>query len=213
MANTKVNQLSPTRFELLGGPVCLDFINTLDDRPTQPKELLKTFINLARFAGDSGILTPAQTNRFIERSPLFPEEAAATLRTAREMREAMFAVFSAIVKKQPVPRMAMAQVNGYIQDAFQHLRLVQSNGSFSWEFDNISSPERPFDPVLWPIARSAAELLASDQLRFVRTCESETCQWFFLDTSKNHRRQWCDMTKCGNRAKARRFYARKKKTA
>jgi len=33
---------------------------------------------------------------------------------------------------------------------------------------------------------------------------------FFLDTSKNHHRRWCDMTRCGNRAKVQRFYARKK---
>ena len=211
MESTTAGGRRTSRFGLLGGPVCLDFLNTLDDRPTQPKELLRTFIDLARFAGDSGVLTPAQANRLIERSPLFPSEAAAALHTAREMREAMFVVFSAIVKKQPVPKIALAQVNGYIQEAAQHANLAPQNGSFVWEFDRFSSPERPFDPVLWPIARSAADLLASDQLRFVRTCESQTCQWFFLDTSKSHRRQWCDMSKCGNRAKARRFYARQKK--
>jgi predicted RNA-binding Zn ribbon-like protein len=210
VANYESAESHPPRFDLVAGAVCLDFINTLDDRPAQPKELLRTFVDLARFARQSGILTPALANRFIERSPLFPDEAAATLHSAREMREAMFAVFSAIVKRQPAPGMALAQVNGYIQDASQHLRLVQNKARFAWEFDNISGPERPFDPILWPIAHSAGELLASDQLHFVRACEAETCQWFFLDTSKNHRRHWCDMAKCGNRAKARRFYARKK---
>ena len=53
----------------------------------------------------------------------------------------------------------------------------------------------------WPIARSAADLLASDQLAYVRACSSKVCEWFFLDTSKNHHRRWCDMTRCGNRAK------------
>ncbi|MCI0410541.1 MAG: CGNR zinc finger domain-containing protein [Acidobacteria bacterium] len=32
----------------------------------------------------------------------------------------------------------------------------------------------------------------------------------FLDRSKRGNRRWCDMTVCGNRAKARRFYLRKK---
>ena len=208
MVNAKPNRRRAPRFELLGGPVCLDFVNTLDDRPTQPKELLNSYIDLACFGEDSGILRPAQANRFIERSPLLPEAAAATLRSAIEMREAMFAVFSAMMKKQPAPKDALAQLNGFIQDAAQHMRLTQSNRRFRWEFDDTSSPERPFDPVLWPIARSAAELLASDQLPFVRACSSKTCQWLFLDVSKNHRRRWCDMTKCGNRAKARRFYTR-----
>jgi predicted RNA-binding Zn ribbon-like protein len=64
--------------------------------------------------------------------------------------------------------------------------------------------------MLWPIVRSAAELLASDNLPFVRACSSNTCQWFFLDTSKNHRRRWCSMKLCGNRAKVRKFYARQR---
>jgi len=70
-----------------------------------------------------------------------------------------------------------------------------------------------FEAPLWPIARSAAELLASEQVHFIRNCSSKTCQWLFLDTSKNHRRRWCDMKLCGNRAKVRRFYTRKKKGA
>ena len=44
----------------------------------------------------------------------------------------------------------------------------------------------------------------------VRQCASETCSWLFLDKTKNHRRRWCDMKSCGNRAKARRYYQRQK---
>jgi len=36
-----------------------------------------------------------------------------------------------------------------------------------------------FETMLWPIVRSAGELLASDNLPFVRACSSKTCQWFF----------------------------------
>ena len=72
---------------------------------------------------------------------------------------------------------------------------------------------REFESLLWPIARAAGDLLVSDQLPYVRTCVSKTCEWFFLDTSKSHHRRWCDMTRCGNRAKVQRFYARQKKTS
>jgi predicted RNA-binding Zn ribbon-like protein len=40
----------------------------------------------------------------------------------------------------------------------------------------------------------------------VGLCASEACGWVFLDPS--HRRRWCTMAICGNRAKARRFAAR-----
>ncbi|MGA7907457.1 MAG: ABATE domain-containing protein [Candidatus Sulfotelmatobacter sp.] len=208
--NAKPSGKRVPRFELLGGPVCLDFINTLDDRSTQPKELLKSYNDLLHFCADAGLLPARQVDDLVVRSYGLPEQAKKTLQSAIEMREAMFTVFSAIMKKQSVPRGALAQLNGFIQEAAQHMCLVQTNGRFTWEFARLTSPEYALDPVLWPIARSAADLLASDQLPFVRACESETCRWLFLDTSKNHRRQWCDMTKCGNRAKARRFYVRQK---
>jgi predicted RNA-binding Zn ribbon-like protein len=58
---------------------------------------------------------------------------------------------------------------------------------------------------LWPVARSAAELLTSGDLARVGQCPGEECGWLFLDTSRAGRRQWCDMADCGNLAKVRRF--------
>jgi predicted RNA-binding Zn ribbon-like protein len=215
----------PPRFELIAGSVCLDFINTLDDRfMSESKELLKTYLDLARFGEDAGILDEMRVDRLFARSQTSPEAAQQALNAAIELREAMFAVFAAVANRKPVPPAALLRLNQYIQGAAQHAQLVptrstseqpvaKKNGSekasFAWRFDALPSD---FDDPLWPIAQSAAELLASDQLAHVHMCASKTCQWFFLDTSKNHRRCWCDMTKCGNRAKFRRFYDRKKKS-
>lgn len=195
----------------MAGSLCLDFINTLDDLySNQPQELLKSYIDLARFGEDTGILAPAQVDRWFERSYVSPDAAQKALDAAIQMREAMHAVFAAILNQKPVPRSPLLTLNQYIQAAAQNSQLVPVNGGFEWRFDAL--PES-FESPLWPIARSAADLLASEQLGLVRTCASETCQWFFLDTSKNHGRRWCDMTTCGNRAKFQRFYRRKKKLA
>jgi len=203
------------RFELLSGDaICLDFVNTLDDRfSDEPKELLKDYVDLARFAEDTGALSAAYVDRLMEKSPMMPGESRRALEAAIQMRETMYAVLAAILNKKPVPAAALYTLNGYVQAAAQHLQLAPKNknvsGIFEWHFE-----ETPlnFEAPLWPIARSAAELLASDELAYVRACESQTCQWLFLDTSKNHRRRWCDMTKCGNRAKAQRFYKRKRRS-
>lgn len=208
-ANRKIVRRRPPRFELVAGALCLDFVNTLDDRfSSEPKELLASYIDLARFGEDTGILDPAQADRLFERSQRSPEAARQALSAAIELREAMYAVFWALVQKKPVPQAALATFNQFVQAAAQRSRLVQVNGSFEWRFDAVPDD---FETPLWPIARSAADLLASDQLAFVRACASKTCLWLFLDTSKNHRRRWCDMTKCGNRAKFQRFYKRQKK--
>jgi predicted RNA-binding Zn ribbon-like protein len=200
----------PPRFELMGN-VCLDFINTLDDRPSaQPKELLKSFIDLGRFGEDTGILKPEQVDYFYENIHLKPDEAQEAVRRAIQLREAMHAVFSALINKQTAPQAALGRLNGYIHDAALHSRLVQVEGRMEWRFEDLTSS---FSAMLWPIARAAADLLASPDLALVRACSSPTCQWLFLDTSKNHHRRWCSMKQCGNRAKVRKFYAKKKTSA
>ena len=194
--------------DLIAGNVCLDFINTLDDRPSdKPKELLSDYCDLAQFGEQTGLLTPAQADYFFEKTPGMPDEAEATLRRARALREALYAIFSAVMDRRAAPQAAMDTLNANLHDAAQHSRLVQRAGRCEWRYDD---PASSFNSVLWPIARAAASLLASDQLLLVRACSSPTCQWLFLDTSKNHRRRWCDMTKCGNRAKVRSFYERKR---
>ncbi len=47
----------------------------------------------------------------------------------------------------------------------------------------------------------------------VRRCGGANCDWLFMHNSRNHSRRWCDMGSCGNRAKARRYYARHKEDA
>jgi len=210
-ANISTNKRGRRRapqFDLTGGVACLDFVNTLDDRfSSEPKELLKEYGDLARFAEDSGILTDAQADRLAARSVEHREEARRALAKAVRMREAMSEVFYAVARNGAVPQSALLTLNEFVQEAGQHLQLVENRRRFAWKFED----EDELDAPLWPIARSAAELLASDQVEYVRFCASKTCEWLFLDESKNHRRRWCDMTKCGNRAKVRRFYSRRKK--
>jgi predicted RNA-binding Zn ribbon-like protein len=160
-----------------------------------------------RFGEDTGVLNPRQVDRLYERGEADPDRAREVLGWGRELREAIHDVFRALMNKNPVPPAALARLNADVQNASAHMRLVPVNGGFAWAFADAGE----LDSVLWPIARSAADLLASDQVPYVRACFSKTCEWFFLDTSKNHQRRWCDMTRCGNRAKVRNFYARQKK--
>jgi predicted RNA-binding Zn ribbon-like protein len=221
MTETTPERRGPPFFELLGN-VCLDFINTLDDRPSsEPKELLKNYYDLARFGEDAGILTAEQLDFFYERVHLMPDEAEEAMRRAINLREALHAIFSALMNKQPAPQLAMDRLNANLHDAALHSRLVQPKlvqpksvqnkaqveGRLEWRFDDLTSS---FNAILRPIARAAADLLASPDVAMVRACSWPTCQWLFLDTSKNHRRRWCSMKQCGNRAKVRKFYAKKK---
>jgi predicted RNA-binding Zn ribbon-like protein len=64
--------------------------------------------------------------------------------------------------------------------------------------------------VLWPIVRDAAEFLTSHDRELARICAGDPCGFIFLDTSPNRTRRWCVMQDCGNRAKARRHYQRRR---
>ena len=208
-AKKKQARRRPPKFDLTAGVVCLDFVNTLDDRfKTEQKELLKDYVDVARFAEDTGILPAHAVDRLMVLSQASPAQTQKALAAAVQLREAIFEVFWARLKKKSVPAAALFTLNQYVQVAAQHLKLTPVNGHYEFRFEEASNN---LEAPLWPIARAAGELLASEQLEFVRACASEACQWLFLDSSKNHRRRWCDMKQCGNRAKARAFYEREKK--
>ncbi len=57
-------------------------------------------------------------------------------------------------------------------------------------------------------AHSALRLIAAPESERMKICGN--CGWLFLDRSKNRSRVWCDMTVCGNRAKASRHYRRRR---
>lgn len=68
--------------------------------------------------------------------------------------------------------------------------------------------------LLQVVAVSAAGVLADPrEVARVKLCPGADCGWLFLDETRNARRRWCQMETCGNRAKARRSYARKRATA
>ena len=68
--------------------------------------------------------------------------------------------------------------------------------------------DAPLCPVDLATARSALKLIASPDTERLKICPN--CEWLFIDRSKNRSRTWCDMAVCGNRAKARLHYQRKR---
>ena len=48
---------------------------------------------------------------------------------------------------------------------------------------------------------------ASGELRRLKVCSAEDCQFVFFDHSKSRTQRWCAMEVCGNREKTRRYRA------
>jgi predicted RNA-binding Zn ribbon-like protein len=192
---------------LLGGELCLDFVNTVEHRDgEQPLEFLRSYADLLAWSHHVGLLTSEEAQRLRQEAELRPTEAAGVLDQAMSWRETLYQIFAAASRDQPVDGEALAQLNAMLTQTFTHLQLLPRQGGFAWDWkDSV----RSLDRMLWPVLRSAADLLTGVQLDRLGQCPG--CGWFFVDGSRSRTRRWCDMRVCGNRAKARRHYARQRK--
>ncbi|MBG0828805.1 CGNR zinc finger domain-containing protein [Planomonospora sp. ID67723] len=59
------------------------------------------------------------------------------------------------------------------------------------------------------IAVAVMEVRAEGSWPRLKVCTESTCQWAFVDSSKNRSRSWCSMKVCGNRTKTRAYRARR----
>lgn len=193
--------------ELSGGPLALDFANTIGGTHVRPThDHLQGYPDIVRFATLTGGLSTTEAKRLSERADREPVRAQAVYELGIALRESIWAVFSALASGEAPHDADLALIGDAAAAGAARSRLVYDRDGFGWSFASDGEElERP----LWEIARSAADLLTSGERDRVKECASETCEWVFLDRSKNRSRRWCDMSDCGNRAKARRFHAKK----
>ncbi len=196
----------PWRFHVSGGRLCLDLANTVSWRAGgRPIEHLRRAEDLVRWARQTGMVTAREAGRLVEAVRRDPAQGAKALAHARGVREAIYRLFAALADGQTPAPADLARINKALSEALRHIRVARrTDGSFVWEWESERSL---LSGLLWPVARSAADVLTSDDLGRLKTCPSADCGWIFLDTTRNGTRRWCDMTVCGNRAKARRYYA------
>jgi len=97
-----------------------------------------------------------------------------------------------------------------LPSALVPLRVVREGRRFVWARGG-AAPD--LDAIRRAVAHDAADMLTSGPLERARECSGVRCAWLFLDQSRNGTRRWCDMSVCGNRAKARRHYRRTRAVA
>jgi predicted RNA-binding Zn ribbon-like protein len=190
--------------------ICLDFANTLDGRFTaHPRESLTDYAALVSWTRQAGIVAEDTARCLAEESAGQQVAAAMALERAIALREALYRIFSAVARQRSPQTADLDCLNAILGEVLAALRITPTAEGFAWDW---TGDKQGLDCLLWPIAQSAAALLTSGALHTVRECAAPSCGWLFLDTSRNHSRRWCDMKACGNRAKARRHYERKKMT-
>lgn len=193
--------------DLVGGHVALDFANTGSLEAQPPSERLAAYPDLVTFAVRTDLIGESRAADLVAAAGREPERAAAVLSRARLLRDVLDRVFTAVAITGRAPEAEIAELNEFLTEGMRYRRLEPDDRCCGWTW---AAGDEPLAQMLWPIANAAAELLVGGELDRVKRCGNDTCAWLFVDLSRNRSRRWCDMKECGNRAKARRHYARKK---
>ncbi len=175
--------------------------------PARPGELVRDFVNtLDVDTGQDELLSPAALAAWLREHGLATMRSATEddLRAAVALRESLRAVLRA-----------------------HHADATGAEGTTPTGLDDLMADYplqvslRTGTPELEPIGggahaglgRIVAAVAASHADRSwprLKVCAQSTCQWAFLDTSRNQSRSWCSMSVCGNRAKTKAYRTRQK---
>jgi predicted RNA-binding Zn ribbon-like protein len=193
---------------LLGGLLCMHFVNTVEGRLSEhPYDFLTDYAALARWGFHAGALERGEADRLVDLARSRASEAGAVTSDAVRLRQALVGVFRSIARSREVRESDLAVVHEAYAAGLAHARLVARPDRFGWSWQH-----RPDDLRLpiWLVARSAVELLTAGELRRIKECPGTgSCGWLFYDGSKNGTRRWCSMEGCGSKVKARRHYSRR----
>jgi predicted RNA-binding Zn ribbon-like protein len=205
-------QMALQDLRLLGGALCLDFVNSIENRPGHgPEDFLTSYPDLVRWGEHAGLIADATATRLIAHADADEPAAREALRRALALRDALHRLFLTFATRRDPDREDLELLRGAYLDAMSGATLVPDDERLTWHWQ---PDERRLDQLLWPVARSAVELLTTGDLRRIKLCENPYgCGWLFYDGSKNGSRRWCSMEGCGSQVKMRRQYARRRALA
>lgn len=191
--------------KLLGGVLCLDFVNTVSWRgdPEDRGERLTSYRELLHWAVHAGVLDEQASRRLSKEAARRPRDAQAVVDAAIRLREALVRL---LLHHPRAADLAILNASLAAAPSRTSVRIVPSGLAWAERADE-DGLDRPLHEVLW----SAADLLVSGRASKVRSCGDPRCRWLFLDPSPSGRRRWCSMQECGNRNKVRRFHRARKR--
>ena len=193
---------------LKSGHPALEFTNTVNDHASEnPGETLFQYEDLLAWAKKVGLLYEEQIENLTRKAAGQPKAAAIVFARSMQLREAIYRIFVALAKDKSPTNSDLTILNAVLANLTRGAQVVYQAGQFEWQWNlDLDALEEP----LGMIALSAVDLMTSEHYQWVGQCADEDgCGWFFVDTSKNHSRRWCDINDCGNRAKQRRYQKRK----
>jgi predicted RNA-binding Zn ribbon-like protein len=196
-----------TQFHFVGDQLCLDFINTEAVDQDERVDLLESFDDLMAWYTDAKVVDAAQAKTVARRAG---DGAARALKEARQFRAMLREMVERLTEgRTSVPQATLDQLNRALRLREGYSEVVRTKDGYDTRFQpRLDEPAH----LLVAVAESAARLLSEGDLTLLRKCQNPRCILYFYDTTKNHRRRWCSMAGCGNRAKVAAFYQRNRES-
>ena len=201
MMGVMTRAASAQTFAFIAGHVALDLLNTVEWRldPSERIEDLTAYDAALAWATQAGVVTGSEQKVLTRLARAEPRRAEEELVAFQELRETAYA---ALVEHDAA---AVEELVAEHRDVLGRSRLAYTEDHWHWTEAELALTT-PRDRV----TRAVLELLTSPEVAALHQCEDAACGWVYLDTSPRRNRRWCVAADCGNRNRARRFYARKR---
>lgn len=194
-------------FNLSGGPLCLDFANTVDMRlSAKPEDKLMGYKALVAFGEQAGVFSFSEARNLRRQGRKDRSQASRLFQRAVALRETTFRILSAAATRCEVSEADVDAINAGLQRLNADSAIAPVHGQVAWRWVEKSSG---VSRLVGSIVRSVGEVLISEDIQCLKQCGAENCGWLFIDRSRSHNRRWCEMRTCGSRHKARAYYRRK----
>ncbi|MFF0478109.1 CGNR zinc finger domain-containing protein [Streptomyces sp. NPDC004284] len=194
--------------DLVGGHVVVDLVNTVTARDAEPVDWLDGYPRLLDWAVLTGHFAPADLTVLRGLAESEPVRAEQALARVRELREALHDLLTALIHQDgPAPAEAVEGLEAHWKQAASRARLTLHGTAPELRVDVGASG---LDLLGHELALRAFDLLRALPLERTRVCPGTRCGWLFVDGSRGGRRRWCSMATCGNSAKGRTHYRRKR---
>ena len=179
-----------------------DFLNTLSIDDGATVEHLVTAADAVAFLAGRGL-----AHEDALRTQAADAGERSWLERVRLTRSALRALWDAEVEHRVPDAAAIGAVNAVLREAPRIEIVIGESGC---GVGHRHTAEDPTGEALARLVEPFLAVVAAGTTERLRICANDDCRWAFEDTSRAGRRRWCDMTSCGNAAKARRYRARKK---
>ncbi|MEO1241445.1 MAG: CGNR zinc finger domain-containing protein [Pseudomonadota bacterium] len=199
-----------THADIIGGNAALDFVNTVDKWSSGPIDRLGDAAGMARWAETAGLLYGDDMARAKDELARDPKGAQEFYKAASELRAGLARIFYALASDGDIAEEDLALIDLWKERAARHCRIVRDGDGFR---RRCTEAAPALERAARLIVEAAEDFLLNGRLERLHVCGGDSCEWVFVDSSKNGQRRWCSMATCGNEAKVKKHRRLKKKKA